>query len=144
MNSFEIDKRNYVLGKGKFVDDIYLKDMLYLKVVRSPYARARILKVKGEITGYDLKASMSVIAEEESESPIQVDYPVLATDYVNYVGQPVAAVLGKDRYEVEDKAEEVEVEYEPLKPIVDPFEALKSEPIHKGMNSNIFNYYEVG
>jgi carbon-monoxide dehydrogenase large subunit len=83
MNSFEIDKRNYVLGKGKFVDDIYLKDMLYLKVVRSPYARAKILKVKGEITGYDLKASMSVIAEEESESPIKVDYPVLATDYVN-------------------------------------------------------------
>jgi carbon-monoxide dehydrogenase large subunit len=144
MNSFEIDKRNYVLGKGKFVDDIYLKDMLYLKVVRSPYARAKILKVKGEITGYDLKASMSVIAEEESESPIKVDYPVLATDYVNYVGQPVAAVLGKDRYEVEDKAEEVEVEYELLKPIVDPFEALKSEPIHKEMDSNIFNYYEIG
>jgi len=104
MSNFEIDRRNFVLGKGKFVDDIYLKDMLYLKVVRSPYARARILKVKGEITGYELKASMTVTGEEASESGIQVDYPVLATDYVNYVGQPVAAVLGKDRYEAEDKA----------------------------------------
>ena len=144
MSNFEIDRRNFVLGKGKFVDDIYLKDMLYLKVVRSPYARARILKVKGEITGYELKASMTVTGEEASESGIQVDYPVLATDYVNYVGQPVAAVLGKDRYEAEDKAEEVEVEYDPLKPIVDPFAALKSEPIHKGMKSNVFSYHEVG
>jgi len=144
MNEFEIDRRNYVLGKGKFVDDIYLRDMLYLKVIRSPYARARILKVKAEITGFELKASMTATGEEASGSVIKIDYPVLATDYVNYVGQPVAAVLGKDRYEAEDKAEEVEIEYEPLKPIVDPFEALKSEPIHKGMKSNIFSYYEVG
>lgn len=144
MSNFEIDSKNYILGKGKFVDDIYFKDMLYLKVIRSPYARARILKIKGGITGFELKASMTATGEEATGAAVQVDYPVLATDYVNYVGQPVAAVLGKDRYDAEDKADEVEVEYEPLKPIIDPFEALKSEPIHKGMKSNVFAYYERG
>ncbi len=144
MYSFAIDRRNYVLGKGKFVDDLYFEDMLYLKIIRSPYARARILKIKGGITGHELRASMTATGEEATGSEIQVDYPVLATDYVNYVGQPVAAVLGKDRYEAEDKAEEVEVEYEPLKPVVDIFQALKSEPIHKSMKSNVYAYYERG
>jgi Aerobic-type carbon monoxide dehydrogenase, large subunit CoxL/CutL homologs len=144
MCSFAIDRRNYVLGKGKFVDDLYFEDMLYLKIIRSPYARARILKIKGGITGHELRASMTATGEEATGSEIQVDYPVLATDYVNYVGQPVAAVLGKDRYEAEDKAEEVEVEYEPLKPVVDIFQALKSEPIHKSMKSNVYAYYERG
>jgi carbon-monoxide dehydrogenase large subunit len=134
----------FVSGKGRFVDDLYFDNMLYLKVVRSPYARARILKVEGEITGKELNASMSSVGEGATGRKAQVNYPVLANDYVNYVGQPVAAVLAEDAYSAEDKAEEVQVDYEPLKPIVDPFKALKDEPIHPNTSSNIMVETKLG
>jgi carbon-monoxide dehydrogenase large subunit len=134
----------FVLGKGRFVDDIFFDNMLYLKVVRSPYARARILKIEGGITGHELSASMSSVGEGATRGRTNVNYPVLATDYVNYVGQPVAAVLAEDIYEAEDKAEEVDVEYEPLKPVVDPYKAIESEPIHPDTDSNVFVEKRLG
>lgn len=134
----------FVLGKGKYVDDLFFENMLYLKIVRSPYARARILKVNGEITGRELNASMTSVGEGATKGKTGVNYPVLATEYVSYVGQPVAAVIAEDIYEAEDKAEEVEIEYEPLKPVVDPYKAIDSEPIHPNTNSNVFVDTKLG
>jgi carbon-monoxide dehydrogenase large subunit len=133
----------FVQGKGKFVDDIKLEGMLHLHVVRSPYARARILSVKGGITGHELKADMASVGEDASES-MAIHFPVLATEYVNYVGQPVAGVLAEDRYEAEDRAEEVDVQYEPLRAVVDPELSLTSEPIHPSTSSNLIGESEVG
>ena len=49
-----------------------------------------------------------------------VPHPLLADGEVRYVGQPVAAVVAESRALAEDLAERVEVDYEPLEPIVDP------------------------
>jgi carbon-monoxide dehydrogenase large subunit len=56
----------------------------------------------------------------------------------------VAAVFGDDPYIAEDMMDEVEVQYEPLKPVVDPQEALRSEPIHPGSKSNIISAVQIG
>jgi len=66
-----------------------------------------------------------------------VDMPILARDYVNFVGQPVAAVVTEKKLDMEDLAEEVSVEYEPLKPVVDPIKALESEEIHPNVKKNL-------
>jgi len=129
-------ENRFVLGQGRYVDDLKLEGMLHLHFVRSPYARARIVSVKGGITGHELKADMAAVGEDAG-GPGAVSFPVLATDFVNYVGQPVAAVLGKDRYEAEDMAEEVDVQYEPLKAVMDPEKALEAEPIHPSTKNNI-------
>jgi carbon-monoxide dehydrogenase large subunit len=63
---------------------------------------------------------------------------------VNYVGQPVAAVLGKDLYSAIDMMDEVEVDYEPLKAVIDPEEALVAPPIHPGTKSNILASFQLG
>ena len=68
----------------------------------------------------------------------------MATERVNYVGQPVAAVLGRDRYEAEDIAEGVDVEYEPLKAVIDPEAAVTAEPIHPAMSSNVASESTLG
>ena len=102
--------------------------MLHMAVVRSPHARAKLLKVSGGINSSELKASLSSVGEGASGGT-GADQPVLATDYVNYVGQPVAAVLGEDLYEAIDRMDEVEADYEPLKAVVDPEEALLAAPI---------------
>jgi carbon-monoxide dehydrogenase large subunit len=129
-------ERRFVLGKGRFVDDIKMEGMLHLHVIRSPYARARVLSVSGGINGNELKADMAAVGEDAGEES-SISFPALAAKYVTYVGQPVAAVLGGDRYEAEDKADEVNVEYEPLKPVMDPEKSLDSEPIHPSSKSNL-------
>ena len=101
-----------VKGEGRYVDDISLPDMLYMSVVRSPYARARLLKVEGGINHQDLDVPIGGYGEGASrEVDIKLLHPVFAKDYVYYAGQPVAAVLGEDRYKAVDKLEEVEVEF---------------------------------
>ncbi|MEM0121367.1 MAG: xanthine dehydrogenase family protein molybdopterin-binding subunit [Thermoprotei archaeon] len=141
---FMDDPKRFVFGKGSFVDDFRLPEMLYIKFVRSPHARARVTRVKGGINSSELKASLASVGEGAVGSLSAAAMPVLASGYVNFVGQPVAAVLGNSRYEAEDLLESVEVDYEPLKPVVDIEEALKTEPIHQGLKSNVFAAHTLG
>lgn len=126
------------------MDDFRLPETLYIKFVRSPYARARILRVRGGINSSELNATLASTGEGAVGSLSSAAMPVLASGYVNFVGQPVAAVLGESRYQAEDLAESVEVDYEPLKPVVDVEEALRSEPIHQGSTSNVLTRHTLG
>ena len=135
--------RKLVEGRGQFVNDLHFPRMLHLAVVRSLHGRAKLLKVSGGINSSELKAKLSSVGEGAGEGS-GVAQPVLAPGYVNYVGEPVAAVLGDDPYEAEDRMDEVEVEYEPLKAVVDPEQAVGSPPIHAGTNSNIFSTFRMG
>jgi carbon-monoxide dehydrogenase large subunit len=139
----EDQARKLVEGRGQFVNDVHLPDMLHLAVVRSPYARARLLKVRGGINASELKASLAAVGEGASEGSGAAE-PVLATGHVNYVGEPVAAVLGKDAYSAIDSMDEVEVEYEPLRPIIDPEDALVAPPIHPGAKTNVLVNFQLG
>ena len=131
------DSSLFVRGKGHFVDDLKIPGTLYMSVLRSPYARARILSIKGGINGSELKAKMASVGEGADPSQTVSIQPVFATGYVNYVGEPVAAVFGDDRYKATDLLETVEVDYEPMKPVVTIDDALRLPPIHEGMKSNI-------
>jgi aerobic carbon-monoxide dehydrogenase large subunit len=135
-----------ITGKGRFVGDIHMDQMLHLRVVRSPYARARILSVKGGITGAEFKANVAAVGEGAwgAGGYVSVPYPALATEYVSYAGQPVAAVLADDPYKAEDMMEEVEVDYDSLKPLVNPEDALDFEPIHPEIESNLVSRVRLG
>ena len=122
----------FLRGKGNYVDDIKLPGMLYLDIVRSPYAHARIRRINSEkalaipgvlavITGKDLEqynlAWMPTLMADRQM--------VLPVDTVKFQGQEVAAVLATDRYTAADGVAAVEVEYDPLPVVVDPFKALE-------------------
>ncbi len=127
-----------VRGAGKYVDDIKLPNMLYMAVARSPHARARVLSVKGGLNRNDLKGAGGGGGEGwGGPTNPALMHPVFAQDTVNYVGQPVAAVFDDDRYGAEDKLDEVEVDYEQLKPLMTIDESLSGEPLHAGTKSNI-------
>ncbi|HXX72964.1 MAG TPA: hypothetical protein VEI80_04650, partial [Candidatus Acidoferrales bacterium] len=55
--------KKLVQGRGQFVNDLHLPRMLHLAVVRSPNARARVLKIHGGINASELKATMSSVGE---------------------------------------------------------------------------------
>ena len=134
-----------VKGAGKYVDDIKLPNMLYMMVATKPHAHARIISVKGGLNGSELKATVSGAGEGSggNMNPVLL-HPPLAQDKVYYVGQPVAAVFAEDRYEAEDKLDEVEVEYEKLKPLMNIDEALTASPMHPRTQSNVISQTWLG
>jgi aerobic carbon-monoxide dehydrogenase large subunit len=117
----------FIRGKGNYVDDVKLPGMLYMDIVRSPYAHATIksidtskaLAIPGVlavITGKDLDAAglawMPTLMGDKQM--------VLPVDRVVYQAQEVAAVIATERYIAADGVAAVEVDYEPLQPVIDP------------------------
>jgi carbon-monoxide dehydrogenase large subunit len=124
----------FVRGKGHYVDDIQLPGMLHGAVLRSPLAHANIVsidtsaalqhpKVHAVITGQDLEAQKLAWIPTLS-ADVQ---NVLATDKVRYQGQEVAFVVADDRYAARDALELIDVEYEPLQPVIDARKALDAD-----------------
>src|SRR5919109_5097143 len=120
----------FIRGKGTYVDDLHLPGMLYLDIVRSPYAHAKIKKIDtakalaipgvlAVITGQDL-AQYNLHWMPTLMSDTQM---VLPTEKVMYQAQEVAAVIATDRYAAADGVEAVEVDYQPLPGGVDPKKA---------------------
>jgi carbon-monoxide dehydrogenase large subunit len=145
----------FLQGAGRYVDDFKLPGMLHLDIVRSPYAHARIVNIDSSkalehpgvlavITGKDLEAAGNLHWMPTLMSDTQM---VLPTEKVVYFSQEVCAVVATDRYAAADGVELVEVEYDPLPPVVDPFEALKDEVIvrdDKEEKTNLIWHWEVG
>lgn len=103
-----------ITGKGQFVYDVQLPGTLYAYFIRSPYPHARIKSIKCSEGCYTAK-----------DFPFQVTG--FAKDEVVYEGQPLAVVLAEDEYSARDLAEKVEVEYEPLPHVLNPWDAMKDE-----------------
>jgi aerobic carbon-monoxide dehydrogenase large subunit len=145
----------FIQGKGNYVDDVHLPDMVYGHLVRSPYAHARLKSVNTEkvkqlpgvlavITGEDLaKANLAWMPTLFFDKQM-----VLATGKVLFQSQEVAFVVAEDRYTAADAAELVEVEYEELPVLVDPHKSLDpSSPIlreDREQKSNHIFHWEVG
>jgi aerobic carbon-monoxide dehydrogenase large subunit len=145
----------FIRGQGNYVDDVKLPGMLYLDIVRSPYAHAKITKIDKSkalelpgvlavITGEDLKAAGNLHWMPTLMSDTQMVLPI---DKVVYYAQEVAAVVATDRYIAADAIDLVDVDYEGLKPVIDPFEALKNEVIvrdDKELKTNHIWHWEAG
>lgn len=145
----------FIQGKGNYVDDVKLPAMVYGHMVRSPYAHARILDIQ---TGQALqsKGVLAVITSKELAEANLAWMPtlfhdkqmVLAVDKVLYQSQEVAFVVAEDPYLAADAAELVEVDYEPLAPLVDPHRALdENAPLlreDREEKSNHIFHWEVG
>jgi carbon-monoxide dehydrogenase large subunit len=140
-------------GRGTFVDDLQLPDMLYAVVLRSPHAHARIRAIDASaarrlpgvvkvLTAEDLVGMVKDIPPRptpELEGISVPEHPVLARDKVCYVGQPVAVVVAHDRYLARDALERIDVDYQPLPPVMDLWEAAQegAPPIHEAFGTNV-------
>ena len=125
-----VEDARFTQGKGKYVDDIKLEGMLFGDFVRSPYAHARVKSIKTE-AALAIPGVHAVITAADLE-PLKLHWmPTLAGDVqmvladgkVLFQGQEVAFVVADNRYAADDGIKAVEVEYEELPVIVDPFKA---------------------
>jgi aerobic carbon-monoxide dehydrogenase large subunit len=145
----------FLQGKGQYVDDIVLPGMLHAVLVRSPYPHAtlknidisealKIPGVKAVITGKDLEAAGLGWLPTFHGLDKQM---VLAIGKVLFQYQEVAAVFAETRAAAADGAEAVQVDYEPLPVVADPFTAKKDEVIlrpDRDKQTNHIYHWEVG
>ena len=132
-----VEDARFTQGKGNYVDDIKLKGMLFGDFVRSPVAHARVKNIDTS-AALALPGVHAVLTAADLE-PLGLHWmPTLAGDKqmvladgkVLFQGQEVAFVVGDDRYAVADGVSLVEVEYDELPVVTDPFKAeLKDAPI---------------
>jgi 4-hydroxybenzoyl-CoA reductase subunit alpha len=124
------DALDKVTGRAKYTDDITLPNMLYGKILTSPLAHARIKRI--DTSRAEALAGVKVVLTGKGVtdtlygiSPARYDEHVLAKEKVCHVGDEVAAVAALDQATCESALELIDVEYEELPAVFDPFEAMQ-------------------
>ena len=142
----------FITGEGKYTDDVHLRGIVYMAVLRSPHAHAHIRRIDTSkarqhpevlavLTGEDVetrcKAPLPLVGLEEDMHP--KTRWAMATGKVRMVGEPVAAVAATSRGAAKDALELVEVEYEALPSVNDIERALEAgaPTIHEDLGTNL-------
>src|SRR3954453_24242510 len=146
----------FLRGRGNYVDDVVLPGMLHMDIVRSPFAHAKIKAIKTE-AALKIPGVLAVITGETlaqyklhwMPTLMSDTQMVLPTEKFMYQSQEVAAVIATDRYSAADGVEAVEVEYDPLPVVVDPYKALEpGAPVLRtdkpGKKDNHIWHWEAG
>jgi CO/xanthine dehydrogenase Mo-binding subunit len=154
------EENRLLRGRGKFADDIKLREMLYLRFVRSPFAHAKIVSldvsaaetlagVACVLTGAEIAGQTQPFIEIGPDPCAKIkDYP-LAVSKVRYQGEPVVAIAAESPSLADDAAELVQIEYEALDPVVDAEASLTDQSIlHEEAGTNrvwngVFEYGDV-
>jgi carbon-monoxide dehydrogenase large subunit len=124
----------FIVGQGNYLDDFTLPNMLHMRILRSPFAHAKIVSIDTTAAS-ELPGVVAVVTGELLAAHNLAWMPtlsgdtqaVLATDKVRFQGQEVAAVIAEDVYTARDALELIDVEYEPLQAIVTPQQALEAD-----------------
>jgi aerobic carbon-monoxide dehydrogenase large subunit len=140
-----------ITGQGRFLDDISIPGTLWMAFVRSPEAHARVTSIDASaatardgvvavFTGEDMSDLGGPLPMAWVPPGVEVANPEhwpLARGEINHVGDPVAVVIGEDRYAVIDAVEDVLVEYETLPAVVDPEQAIAGGAlVHESLGTN--------
>jgi aerobic carbon-monoxide dehydrogenase large subunit len=151
-----VEDDRFIRGAGTYIEDIRLPGMLHMALLRSPFAHAKI----NGIDASRAQALPGVVAVVTGELMAQHNLAwmptlsgdtqaVLVTDKVRFQGQEVAAVVAEDPYVARDALELIDVDYEPLGPVVTPQQAMASDaPLirdeKEGQTDNHIYHWETG
>jgi carbon-monoxide dehydrogenase large subunit len=155
-----VEDPRVLLGRTRYVDDVQLPGALALAFLRSPHAHARIGSIDLEaarrapgvqavLTAADLESFLPPLRLEYDSSsgrpPCRdVVWPMLAAGKVRFVGEAVVAIVAERRDLAEDACERVEIEWQPLEPVVDVERAAQasSPRVHEEWPDNVYQHLE--
>ena len=148
-----LEDHRLLVGNGIYLDDLKVPGLLHASVLRSPHAHASILSIDSSrarqlpgivsvITSHDITgitANIPTRARADADELHPPYHPLLATDRVCYVGQPVAIVVAEDPYIASDALEMIDVQYQSLPSIIDPADALAdgAPVLHQHIGTNL-------
>ena len=144
---------HHLLGLGNFTDDIEGSGSakpLHLSILRSPHAHARLRRIDvakakampgviDVLTGRDLRDAFNPLPSNWIWPGMVIpEHRALAEDVAKYVGEGIALVVAVDRYVAADAVEAIEVDYEVLPAVTDPFLAAQPDApvVHPGMRGS--------
>ena len=153
-----------ITGDAEYTDDIQLRDMAHMAILRSQHGHARIEGVDtdgaesmegviGVYTYDDLHredtpggGSFLLPVGWLLDSLRQVDHPILADDRVRYQGDAIAVVVAEDRYTARDAVGAIDVDYDRLDAVADPESALSDDApgLHDDAEGNVAFDWEIG
>ena len=148
------DILGHVTGRSKFYDDHAFDGLLHMRCVRSPHHHARIRSVDSSaaeqrdgvvqvLGGRDVPVNTNTLLSLINFG--RDDEPLLATDKVGYVGQPILAVVATSVRAAQEAVDAVKVDYEELPHVLDVEEALKPEApiVNDEYPNNTFDYFDT-
>src|SRR3712207_3625525 len=158
------EDRRFIMGHGRYVDDMRVPGMHFAAFVRSPHPHARITAVNtgaaqvmpgvvAVLTGEQLQADKignlicGWMVHSKDGKPMNMGaWPALADGVVRHVGQAVAVVVAETRNQARDAADAVEVSYEELPAVIDPVKALEAgaPQLHEVAPGNLIYDWEIG
>jgi carbon-monoxide dehydrogenase large subunit len=140
-----------ITGRTMWTDNLTLPGMLHIAMLRSPMAHAKITSIDTSeaknrpgvvavLTGQDFKDVQGDVPCAWPVTPDMVNpgAPPLAVSQVNFAGECVAVVVARSKAEAQDALEGIDVEYEPLPPVLHMEEAIKDGAplVHPNTTSN--------
>jgi carbon-monoxide dehydrogenase large subunit len=162
------EDRRLLTGKGQFIADLVLPEMLHAVFVRSPAAHARILTVDltraagapgvaYALSGAALAQLLPPVPDTQLSLPrkwtaqvqhkfINPQQPLLAYDKVRHVGEAVAVIVAESRHAAEDAAQLAVLDLDPLPAMVDPEAALNpgAPIVHERFGTNLIGAFTIG
>ncbi|MGI6485374.1 MAG: xanthine dehydrogenase family protein molybdopterin-binding subunit [Tepidanaerobacteraceae bacterium] len=144
-----VDAEDKVRGKTIFSTDFKLSNMLVGKVLRSPHAHARILRIDTtkarELSGVEAVVTYKDIPYNNNYSNALKDAQLLASDRVRFIGDEVALVAAVTEEIAESALRLIEVEYDPMQCVTRLSEAIDSDNvlIHEDKPKNIAITYDI-
>jgi len=162
------EDRRLLTGRGQYIADLVLPGMLHAVFVRSqvPHACIRAVDLSRAasapgvvyvLSGLDLLKLLPPVSDTQLSLPrkwtatVQHQFhnpqqPLLAHDKVRHVGEAIAVIVAESRYAAEDAAELVEVDLEPLPPVVDAERALAADSplLHDRFRTNLIGEFAIG
>ncbi len=130
-----IEDLQVLQGKAGYMDDFEFADQYHAAILTSPYAHAKIMKIDASkarslpgvlyvLTGDEVAArTKPLVSRAAAKSP--TSHYIMAVGKVRYFGEPVAAVVAKDKYIAHDALELIDVEYEPIQVVSSIDQALE-------------------
>jgi aerobic carbon-monoxide dehydrogenase large subunit len=156
-----VEDPRFITGKGRYLDDIKLQNMVHMAILRSPYAHAKIRSIDTSAA----KAAPGVLAVftggDIPYNPLPMAWPAggasgiqnnvnspraLATDDVKWTGEGVAAVVAETGAQAVDALELIQVDWEPLPAVVDAEKATRpgAPQLHENAPNNVVFEWAVG
>ena len=135
-----LDGRSKVTGETRYTSDLVLPRMIWGKCLRSPFPHARIVCVD-TAEAKKLRGVLAVLAADDVPAKLigrrLKDIPVLAQGVVRFIGEKIAAVGAESPAVAEDALDRIHVEYEPLKAVYQPADAMSAEApiLHENLRS---------
>ena len=126
----KVDVLEKVLGEARYGADLPSEELLYLKVVRSTKPHAKIVRVEvaqaQKMPGVERVFTAEDIPGKNRIGTVTKDQPILASDRVRYIGDPVALIAAKTEEAAEEASKKLLVVYEDLPSIHHPEQALQA------------------